>query len=174
VGDVALARTWLDGTPDPVFFLGYWRNAEATARKYSGEWCRTGDEASMDADGYLWYQGRADDVFKSAGYRIGPSEIENCLVKHAAIANAAVVPTPDATRGALIKAFVTLSAGHAPSEALKESIREHVKRHLAPYQQPRDIEFVTELPMTTTGKVQRRVLREREAQRVISADRPKA
>ncbi len=165
VGDVALARTWIDGTPDPVFFLGYWHNPEATAKKYSGEWCRTGDEASMDEDGYLWYHGRADDVFKSAGYRIGPSEIENCLVKHDAVANAAVVPTPDETRGSLVKAFVLLAPGHSPSEALKESIRAHVKRHLAPYQQPREIEFVTELPMTTTGKVQRRVLREREAAR---------
>ena len=174
VGDVALARTWIDGTPDPIFFLGYWDNPEATARKYSGEWCRTGDEASMDADGYLWYQGRSDDVFKSAGYRIGPSEIENCLVKHAAVANAAVVPTPDPVRGALIKAFVTLAPGHAPSEALKDAIREHVKQHLAPYQQPREIEFVAELPMTTTGKVQRRVLREREAGRVTSADPLKA
>jgi acetyl-CoA synthetase len=173
-GDVALARTWIDGTPDPVFFLGYWDNREATAKKYSGEWCRTGDEASMDEDGYLWYQGRADDVFKSAGYRIGPSEIENCLVKHPAVANAAVVPTPDATRGALIKAFVMLAPGQAASEALKESIRAHVKQHLAPYQQPREIEFVAELPMTTTGKVQRRVLREREARRVTSSDLPTA
>ena len=174
VGDVALARTWIDGTPDPVFFLGYWENAEATAKKYSGEWCRTGDEASMDEDGYLWYQGRADDVFKSAGYRIGPSEIENCLVKHPAVANAAVVPTPDPTRGNLIKAFVLLAAGHAPDEALKESIRAHVKRDLAPYQQPREIEFIDELPMTTTGKVQRKVLREREARRATCADPPKA
>ncbi len=173
-GDVALARTWIDGTPDPVFFLGYWDNPEATAKKYSGEWCCTGDEASQDSDGYLWYQGRADDVFKSAGYRIGPSEIENCLVTHPAVANAAVVPTPDATRGALIKAFVLLAPGQAPSEALKESIREHVKQHLAPYQQPREIEFVAQLPMTTTGKVQRRVLREREARRVTSSDPPTA
>jgi acetyl-CoA synthetase len=165
VGDVALARTWIDGTPDPVFFLGYWGNPEATAKKYSGEWCRTGDEASMDEDGYLWYQGRSDDVFKSAGYRIGPSEIENCLVRHPAVANAAVVPTPDATRGNLIKAFVTLTAGESASEALKDSIRAHVKQHLAPYQQPREIEFIAELPMTTTGKVQRKVLREREARK---------
>ena len=84
VGDVAVARTWIDGTPDPVFFLGYWRNDAATAKKYSGEWCRTGDQAAWDEDGYLWYQGRTDDMFKSAGYRIGPAEIENCLVKHAA------------------------------------------------------------------------------------------
>jgi acetyl-CoA synthetase len=163
-----LARTWIDGTPDPVFCLGYWGNAEATAKKYSGEWCRTGDEASMDDDGYLWYQGRSDDVFKSAGYRIGPSEIENCLVRHPAVANAAVVPTPDATRGNLIKAFVTLTAGESASEALKDSIRAHVKQHLAPYQQPREIEFIAELPMTTTGKVQRKVLREREARKAGS------
>jgi acetyl-CoA synthetase len=162
-GDVALNRFWIDGTPDPIFFLGYWGNDEATAAKYSGDWCRTGDQATMDEDGYLWYQGRADDVFKSAGYRIGPSEIESCIVKHAAVANCAVVPTPDPTRGALIKAFVVLTPEHAPSEELKDSIREHVKKHLAPYQQPREIEFVPELPMTTTGKVQRKVLREREA-----------
>jgi acetyl-CoA synthetase len=163
VGDVAVRRTWLDGTPDPVFFLGYWGNDEATANKFTGEWCRTGDEASWDADGYLWYQGRGDDMFKSAGYRIGPAEIENCLVKHPAVGNCAVVPSPDETRGAVIKAFVLLAPGHAPSDALKDSIREHVKNHLAPYQQPKLIEFVAELPMTTTGKVQRKVLREREA-----------
>ena len=174
VGDVAVRRTWIDGTPDPVFFLGYWANPTATAEKYSGEWCRTGDQAAWDDDGYLWYQGRADDMFKSAGYRIGPAEIENCLVKHPAVANSAVVPSPDATRGAAIKAFVLLAPGHAASEALKDSIRDHVKRHLAPYQQPREIEFVDALPMTTTGKVQRRVLREREAQRVISSDPPTA
>jgi len=162
VGEVAVHRTWLDGTPDPVFFLGYWKNDEATRRKFSGDWCRTGDEASMDRDGYLWYQGRSDDMFKSAGYRIGPAEIENCLVKHPAITNAAIIPIPDETRGAVIKAFVLLSPGHAPSEALKDSIRAHVKQSLAPYQQPREIEFVAELPMTTTGKVQRRVLRDRE------------
>jgi acetyl-CoA synthetase len=163
VGDVAVHRTWIDGTPDPVFFLGYWNNARATQDKYSGDWCRTGDEASADADGYLWYQGRGDDMFKSAGYRIGPAEIENCLVRHEAVANCAVVPAPDELRGALIKAFVLLSPGHVASEALRDSIREHVKRHLAPYQQPREIEFVAELPMTTTGKVQRRILRERAA-----------
>ncbi len=166
VGEVAVNRTWLDGSPDPVFFLGYWNNDEATRRKYTGEWCRTGDEASMDGDGYLWYQGRSDDMFKSAGYRIGPAEIENCLVKHAAVANCAVVPSPDATRGAIIKAFVLLSPGCTGSESLKDELREHVKRNLAPYQQPREIEFVRELPMTTTGKVQRKVLREREAIRL--------
>jgi acetyl-CoA synthetase len=162
-GDVAVHRTWFDGTPDPVFFLGYWGNEDATRAKYTGDWCRTGDEAVADEDGYLWYRGRGDDIFKSAGYRIGPAEIENCLLKHAAVANAAVVPSPDAMRGAVVKAFILLAPGESPSRELEESIRDHVKAHLAPYQQPRRIEFVDSLPMTTTGKVQRRVLREREA-----------
>lgn len=178
VGDVAVHRRWIDGTPDPVFFLGYWRNDEATAKKYSGDWCRTGDQASMDCDGYLWYQGREDDMFKSAGYRIGPAEIENCLARHAAVANCAVVPSPDETRGAVIKAFVLLAPGHAASDALGQALRDHVKAHLAPYQQPREIEFIDALPMTTTGKVQRKVLREREAQRAsahpTSSGPPKA
>ncbi len=173
-GDVALNRKWIDGTPDPVFFLGYWHNDEATARKYSGDWCRTGDQATMDDDGYLWYQGRADDVFKVAGYRVGPAEIENCLVKHPAVGNAAVVPSPDETRGAVVKAFILLAPEQQASEALKDSIRDHVKKYLAPYQQPRDIEFVAELPMTTTGKVQRKVLREREAARVRALSKQEA
>ncbi len=169
-GDVAVRRTWLDGAPDPVFFLGYWGNDAATAAKYSGDWCRTGDQASWDEDGYLWYQGRADDMFKSAGYRIGPAEIENCLMKHPAVANSAVVPSPDETRGAVIKAFVLLVAGREPSEGLKDSIRAHVKASLAAYQQPREIEFIADLPMTTTGKVQRKVLRDREAAKSGVAD----
>ncbi|HTS85661.1 MAG TPA: AMP-binding protein [Usitatibacter sp.] len=165
VGDVSVRRTWTDGTPDPVFFLGYWNKPEATAEKFSGEWCRTGDQASADEDGNLWYEGRADDIFKVSGYRVGPTEIESCLVRHPAVGNCAVVPTPDETRGAVVKAFVLLAPGHTASDALKESLREHVKRHLAPYQQPREIEFVDALPMTTTGKVQRKVLREMEARR---------
>lgn len=164
-GDVAVHRTWIDGTPNPVFFLGYWGNEAATAAKFTGDWCRTGDQASWDEDGYLWYQGRADDMFKSAGYRIGPAEIENCLVRHEAVANSAVVPSPDETRGALVKAFVLLAPGFTPSPELEQSIRDHVKAMLAPYQQPRLIEFVDSLPMTTTGKVQRKVLRDREATR---------
>ena len=163
VGDVAVHRRWIDGTPNPIFFLGYWRNDKATAEKYTGDWCRTGDQASFDEDGYLWFQGRNDDMFKTAGYRVGPAEIENCLVKHEAVAVAAVIPIPDEVKGALIKAFILLAPGHSPSPALEDSIRAHVKRALAPYQQPRFIEFVDSLPMTTTGKVQRKVLREREA-----------
>jgi acetyl-CoA synthetase len=164
-GDISVHRLGTDGTPNPVFFLQYWNNERATREKYSGEWCRTGDLATRDADGYLWYVGRGDDVFKSAGYRIGPAEIENCLVRHEAIANAAVVASPDETRGAVVKAFVVLASGYVPGPALEQSIRAHVKAQLAPWQQPRLVEFVTELPMTTTGKVQRRVLREREAAR---------
>jgi acetyl-CoA synthetase len=165
VGDVAVHRTGTDGAPDPVFFLEYFKNPEATAKKFTGDWCRTGDLALQDSDGYLWYQGRSDDMFKAAGYRIGPSEIENCLVRHAAVANAAVVPSPDETRGNIVKAFIVLAAGQAPSRALEEDIQRHVREFLAPYEYPREIEFIDALPMTTTGKVQRRVLRERERER---------
>jgi acetyl-CoA synthetase len=164
-GDVAVNRIAPDGTPDPVFFLEYLGNAEATRRKYVGDWCRTGDMASMDEDGYLWYQGRADDMFKVAGYRVGPSEIENCIVKHPAVANAAVIPIPDETRGNVVKAFVVLAAGQEASRTLEEDIQQHVRKFLAPYEYPKEIEFLDALPMTTTGKVQRKVLRDREAAR---------
>ena len=168
-GEVAVHRVAPDGTPDPVFFLEYFGNPDGTRSKYTGDWCRTGDVASVDADGYLWYQGRADDMFKAAGYRIGPSEIENCLVKHAAVANAAVVPSPDEMRGNVVKAFIVLAAGHAPSADLEEDIRTHVRKYLASYEYPKEIEFIDALPMTTTGKVQRKVLREREAARKAKA-----
>jgi len=172
-GEVAVHRLDVHGHPDPVFFLGYWRNPQATAAKYSGDWCRTGDMAVADAEGYLWYHGRADDMFKSAGYRIGPSEIENCLLAHPDVANAAVIPKPDAERGAVVKAYVVL-AEHARSarqaaadamawdRALQTALQALVKDRLAPYEYPKEIEWIDALPMTTTGKVQRRVLRERE------------
>jgi acetyl-CoA synthetase len=164
-GDVALNRYNHHGQLDPIFFLGYWNNPSSTADKYTGDWCRTGDLAVRDADGYLWYQGRSDDVFKAAGYRIGPSEIENCLVKHPAVANAAVVPKPDPERGALVKAYIVLAPGHAPSEDLIGQLQTHVRGLLAPYEYPKEIEFIDALPMTTTGKVQRRVLRLQEQER---------
>ena len=174
-GDVALHRLDVHGAPDPVFFLGYWRNDAATNAKFTGDasssWCRTGDMAVMDADGYLWYHGRADDVFKAAGYRIGPSEIENCLVKHAAVANAAVVPKPDAERGALVKAYVVLAPGFDGTSALVAELQRHVRGQLAPYEYPKEIEFIDALPMTTTGKVQRRVLRLQEEARAAAAAR---
>jgi acetyl-CoA synthetase len=164
-GDVAIHRYAPDGTPDPVFFLEYFGNPQGTRNKYTGDWCRTGDVAICDDDGYLWYQGRADDMFKAAGYRIGPSEIENCLVRHPAVVNAAVVPSPDEVRGNIVKAFIVLASGYAPSPALEADIAQHVRQHLAPYEYPKEIEFIDALPMTTTGKVQRKVLRERELAR---------
>ena len=164
-GEIAVHRKAPDGTSDPVFFIEYFRNPEGTTRKFSGDWCRTGDIAIADDDGYLWYQGRADDMFKAAGYRIGPSEIENCLVRHPAVANAAVVPSPDETRGNVVKAFVVLAPGFSPSSDLEADLARHVRQHLAPYEYPKEIEFIDALPMTTTGKVQRKVLREREALR---------
>ena len=168
-GDVAVHRRDVHGDADPVFFLGYWKNDAATRAKFTGStgdsWCRTGDTAVMDERGYLWYQGRSDDVFKAAGYRIGPSEVENCLVKHPAVANAAVVPKPDAARGAVVKAYVVLASGYSGSDALVDELQRHVRGRLAPYEYPKEIEFIAALPMTTTGKVQRRVLRLQEEQR---------
>jgi acetyl-CoA synthetase len=175
-GDVAVHRLDVHGDPDPVFFLGYWRNEDATKAKFtgdpSGSWCRTGDTAVMDDDGWLWYQGRSDDMFKAAGYRIGPSEIENCLVKHPAVANAAVVPKPDAERGAVVKAYIVLAAGWAPCASLVAELQRHVRGRLAPYEYPKELEFIDALPMTTTGKVQRRVLRLQEAERATRAAAP--
>jgi acetyl-CoA synthetase len=174
-GDVSVHRRDIHGHPDPVFFLGYWNNEHATRAKFTGDasdsWCRTGDTAVMDEDGYLWYQGRSDDVFKAAGYRIGPSEIENCLVKHPAVANAAVVPKPDAERGALVKAYVVLADGFSGDPKLIEQLQQHVRGQLAPYEYPKEIEFIDALPMTTTGKVQRRVLRLREEERARNTAR---
>jgi acetyl-CoA synthetase len=171
-GEVAIHRRDVHGHPDPVFFLEYWRNAAATQHKFTGDWCRTGDLARCDAQGYLWYQGRADDMFKAAGYRIGPSEIENCLIKHPAVANVAVVPKPDSERGAVVKAFVVLASGHVASAALIGELQQHVRGKLAPYEYPKEIEFIEALPMTTTGKVQRRVLRELESGRAKETRTP--
>jgi acetyl-CoA synthetase len=164
LGEVAINRV-CNGERDPVHFLEYWKNPQATKEKYAGDWGCTGDQARMDEDGYLWYQGRSDDVIKSSGYRIGPAEIENCLVKHPAIANAAVIGKPDATRGAVVKAFIVLQPGQRPSKALEEDIQKHVRGRLAPYEYPKEIEFIDALPMTTTGKVQRKELRKREEAR---------
>ena len=181
IGEVAVHRLDRHGQPDPVFFLGYWNNPGATRAKYSADpassWCRTGDLAQRDADGNLWYQGRADDMFKSAGYRIGPGEIENCLIKHPAVLYAAVVPKPDAQRGALVKAYVVLAQEAAqrrarcldPAQefdpALVAELQAHVKGRLAPYEYPKEIEFIEALPMTSSGKVQRRLLRLQEQER---------
>jgi len=170
IGEVALHRCDVHGAPNPIFFLGYWKNDTATRAKFTGDWCRTGDLAVRDTEGYLWYKGRSDDVFKSAGYRIGPGEIENCLVKYPAVANAAVVPKPDRARGALVKAYVVRAPDFetmAPALLIAE-LQAHVKGLLAPYEYPKEIEFVAALPMTTTGKVQRRVLRLKEEERALA------
>ena len=159
VGELAARRD------DPVFFLGYWGNEEATRAKFMGEFWGTGDLGYRDADGYLWFVGRKDDVISSAGHRIGPGEIEDCLIKHEAVAQAAVIGSPDALRGEIIKAFIILSEGTPPSEALADEIRQSVKQRLAAHEYPREIEFVDTLPMTTTGKVRRIELREREQRR---------
>ncbi len=157
-----LGEIAIDKKNDPVFFLEYWKNPGATRDKFIGDWGCTGDQGRMDEDGYLWYQGRSDDVIKSSGYRIGPAEIESCLVKHPAVANAAVIGKPDATRGHIVKAFVVLQPGQTASKKLVDEIQDHVRGRLAPYEYPREIEFIDALPMTTTGKVQRKELRKRE------------
>jgi acetyl-CoA synthetase len=157
LGEIAVKKN-----DDPVFFLEYWKNPAATKEKYIGDWGCTGDQGRMDEDGYLWYQGRSDDVIKSSGYRIGPAEIESCIVKHPAVANAAVIGKPDAARGQIVKAFIVLQPGHSGSQALIDEIQAHVRGRLAPYEYPREIEFIDALPMTTTGKVQRKELRKRE------------
>lgn len=164
-GEVAVHRQDIHGHLDPVFFLEYWKNPEGTQKKFTGDWCRTGDLARRDEAGYLWYEGRADDVFKSAGYRIGPSEIENCLLKHAAVANVAVVPKPDAERGNLVKAYVVLAEGQQASAALTAALQDHVRQRLAPYEYPKEIEYIDALPMTTSGKIQRHILRKQEEAR---------
>ena len=161
LGEIAVHRRF-KGAADPVFFLEYWKNPEATRDKFIGDLGCTGDQGKMDEDGYIWYQGRSDDVIKSAGYRIGPAEIESCLVKHPAVANAAVIGKKDEARGQIVKAFIVLQPGQRASKALEEDIQRHVRGRLAPYEYPREIEFIDALPMTTTGKVQRKELRKRE------------
>jgi len=156
VGNIAVK------SPDPVMMLEYWNNPEATRNKYAGGWLLTGDLGHCDEDGYLWFHGRADDVITSSGYRIGPSEIEDALTRHPAVVLAAVVGVPDPLRTESIKAFVVLRAGFAPGPELVEDVRDFVREHLAKHEVPRDIAFVPSLPMTTTGKILRRVLRDAE------------
>jgi acetyl-CoA synthetase len=156
-GNVAVRR------PDPVMFLAYWRNLEATRAKFAGDWLMTGDTARREPDGYFRYQGRSDDVITSAGYRIGPAEIEDCLLKHPAVAMAAVIGVPDPVRTEAVKAFIVAKPGVAPDDRLVGEVQAWVRTRLAAHEYPRMVEFVNELPMTTTGKIQRKVLREREA-----------
>jgi acetyl-CoA synthetase len=162
LGTIAVKR------PDPVMFLGYWRNPEATEAKFAGDWLLTGDTGIRDEEGWIRFVGRDDDVITSAGYRIGPGEIEDCLLGHAAVRLAGVVGKPDPARTEIVKAYVVLKDGYAPSETLAREIQAHVKTRLAAHEYPREIAFVDELPMTTTGKIIRRALRERAADEGVS------
>lgn len=146
---------------DPVMFLEYWRNPQATRDKFVGDYLITGDIGRQDKDGYFWFRGRADDVITSAGYRIGPAEIEDCLMKHPAVALAAAVGVPDPVRTEVVKAFLVLKAGHGGTPALAREIQNFVKTRLAAHEYPRQVEFVETLPMTATGKIIRRELRQR-------------
>ena len=155
VGHIAFRR------PDPVMLLEYWGKPEATRDKFAGDWLLTGDLGRCDEDGYYWYLSRADDVITSAGYRIGPGEIEDALNGHPAVAMSAVIGVPDPVKTEAIHAFVVLRPGHAPGAELAAAIRESVRTRLARHECPREIEFVDALPLTTTGKVMRRELRQR-------------
>ena len=161
-GEIGELCAWRD---DPVMFLGYWNRDQATRDKFIGSWWSTGDLGYRDSDGYLWFMGRKDDVISSAGHRIGPGEIEDCLLKNSSVSQAAVVGIPDELRGEIIKAFVVLAPGHRSSEALKKEIQSQVRRERSEYEYPREIEFLAQLPMTTTGKIRRVELREREEKR---------
>jgi acetyl-CoA synthetase len=148
--------------PDPVMFLRYWNNPRATEEKFAGDYSLTGDVGRKDEDGYIWFVGRKDDVITSAGYRIGPAEIEDCLIKHPAVTMSAVIGAPDEVRGEVVKAFIVLDSRHEADDALKRDIQQFVKTRLAAHEYPREIEFVDQLPMTATGKIMRRELRARE------------
>ena len=145
----------------PSMFLGYWQAPEATAAKFSGDWLLTGDQGRQDAEGYVEFFGRDDDVITSSGYRIGPGEIEDCLLGHPAVRLAAAIGKPDRLRTEIVKAYVVLAPGYQPTEALADEISEWVKTRLSMHEYPREVEFIDALPMTTTGKIIRRELRER-------------
>ncbi len=159
VGEVVVRR------PDPVMFLRYWNNDRATREKFVGDWALTGDLARKDADGYFWFVGRKDDVISSGGYRIGPSEIEDCLQGHPAVALAAAIGAPDPVRGEVVKAFVQLLPGGTGTPELARELQAHVRTRLSAHEYPREIEFIEALPVTTTGKVKRADLRQLERQR---------
>ena len=154
-GQIAVKR------PDPVMFLEYWGKPEATRDKFIGDWMTTGDQGVMDDEGYVSFVGRDDDVITSAGFRIGPGEIEDCLIRHPAVALAAAVGKPDALRTEIVKAFIVLKKGYAASDALASDIQGFVKTRLSAHEYPREVAFIDDMPMTTTGKVIRRLLRER-------------
>jgi acetyl-CoA synthetase len=141
-------------------FLGYWKNPSATAAKFIGDWMTTGDQGIVDEEGYVTFVGRDDDVITSSGYRIGPGEIEDCLIRHPAVALAAVIGKPDPLRTEIVKAFIVPKSGVDPSDALAAEIQDFVRTRLSAHEYPREVAFIAEMPMTSTGKVIRRLLRE--------------
>ena len=152
--------------PKPVgLFKEYLDNPEATSSVFVNGWYYTGDKAMKDEDGYFWFMGRDDDIIKSSGYRIGPSEVESALIEHPAVKESAVVGSPDPIRGVIVKAFVVLKDGWKPSDELVKELQNHVKKTTAPYKYPRAVEFVDDLPKTISGKVRRVELRDREMKR---------
>lgn len=157
-------------SPDPLMMLQYWRDPEATAAKFIGDWMVTGDLGHRDDEGYFWFHARADDIISSSGYRIGPGEIEDVLIKHPSVAMAAVIGVPDPVRNESIKAFIVLARGVSPSDEVKDSIKAMVKTRLARHEAPRDIEIVEQLPLSANGKILRRELREREIQRIADSN----
>jgi acetyl-CoA synthetase len=150
---------------NPHYPLGYWNREEDSREVFGGEWFHTGDAASVDEDGYIWYEGRADDVINSAGFRIGPFEVESACLEHPAVAEAAAIGKPDERRGSIVKAFVVLASGYEPSDELGKEIGAHVRGRLSAYAYPREVEFVDDLPKTLTGKIRRVELRQRELER---------
>jgi acetyl-CoA synthetase len=155
IGQIAVRR------PDPVMFLEYWGRPEATRDKFVGDWMTTGDQGVMDEEGYITFIGRDDDVITSSGFRIGPGEIEDCLIRHPAVALAAAVGKPDPVRTEIVKAFIVLKNGYAASDALASEIQGFVRTRLSAHEYPREVAFIDQMPMTTTGKVIRRLLREK-------------
>ena len=156
---------------DPVVMKEYWKNPSAMAEKFVNGWCVTGDNGHMDEKGYVYFQGRSDDVIKTSGYRVGPAEVEAKIIEHPAVASCAVIGVPDERRGQSIKAFIKLLPGHHPSQQMIDEIQQHVKTRLAAHEYPRDLEFIDEFPVTVTGKIKRRDLREREIQRLGQASK---
>jgi len=166
-GEIALKR------PDPIEFLGYWRNPTATEEKYLGEWGLTGDLGKKDEDGYFWFIGRNDDVITSAGYRIGPGEIEDYIMKHPSVSMVGVIGVPDEIRTERVKAFIVLKPGFVASPKMEEEIKNFVKVRLATHAYPREVDFVNALPMTTTGKIMRKELRKMERQKRHAEHNPR-
>ena len=156
---------------NPHYPLRYWKRDEDTEADFGGDWFHTKDAAELDEDGYVWYAGRADDVIISAGYRIGPFEVESACVEHPAVKEAAAVASPDPRRGDIVKAFIVLTGGGQGSDELADEIKSHVRERHSAYAYPREIEFVDDLPKTLTGKIRRVELREAERERK-GADTP--